>query len=158
MEFGLYCLNNFIDNECECIPDALLTSRQSNLTKSPHHRRTWTVQSYSPRCADMHSHVIRTSLDPPESSCKTTSRSVQPFFTAYGRVSLFTRGRLVSSSKLPLRKGIWTPSNTCFCSSSCIRLLKTLSNATYTTQYKSCLLYTSPSPRDRQKSRMPSSA
>ena len=25
-------------------------------------------------------------------------------------------------------------------------------------QYKSCLLYTSPSPRDRQKSRMPSSA
>ena len=26
------------------------------------------------------------------------------------------------------------------------------------TQYKICLLYTSPSPRDRQKSRMPSSA
>ena len=26
------------------------------------------------------------------------------------------------------------------------------------TYYKSCLLYTSPSPRDRQKSRMPSSA
>ena len=26
------------------------------------------------------------------------------------------------------------------------------------TQYKDCLLYTSPSPRDRQKSRMPSSA
>ena len=26
------------------------------------------------------------------------------------------------------------------------------------TRYKSCLLYTSPSPRDRQKSRMPSSA
>ena len=26
------------------------------------------------------------------------------------------------------------------------------------TQYISCLLYTSPSPRDRQKSRMPSSA
>ena len=25
-------------------------------------------------------------------------------------------------------------------------------------QYNSCLLYTSPSPRDRQKSRMPSSA
>ena len=26
------------------------------------------------------------------------------------------------------------------------------------TQYQACLLYTSPSPRDRQKSRMPSSA
>ena len=28
----------------------------------------------------------------------------------------------------------------------------------YDSQYTSCLLYTSPSPRDRQKSRMPSSA
>ena len=28
----------------------------------------------------------------------------------------------------------------------------------YDTQYNNCLLYTSPSPRDRQKSRMPSSA
>ena len=28
----------------------------------------------------------------------------------------------------------------------------------YATQYSGCLLYTSPSPRDRQKSRMPSSA
>ena len=28
----------------------------------------------------------------------------------------------------------------------------------YTKAYSSCLLYTSPSPRDRQKSRMPSSA
>ena len=28
----------------------------------------------------------------------------------------------------------------------------------YATKYISCLLYTSPSPRDRQKSRMPSSA
>ena len=30
--------------------------------------------------------------------------------------------------------------------------------STLETGYKSCLLYTSPSPRDRQKSRMPSSA
>ena len=29
---------------------------------------------------------------------------------------------------------------------------------TYLTNYSPCLLYTSPSPRDRQKSRMPSSA
>ena len=29
---------------------------------------------------------------------------------------------------------------------------------TYSNPYSSCLLYTSPSPRDRQKSRMPSSA
>ena len=28
----------------------------------------------------------------------------------------------------------------------------------YDCEYKDCLLYTSPSPRDRQKSRMPSSA
>ena len=35
---------------------------------------------------------------------------------------------------------------------------KTLVNGLLTTQGKICLLYTSPSPRDRQKSRMPSSA
>ena len=33
-----------------------------------------------------------------------------------------------------------------------------LQGATYDTIYNICLLYTSPSPRDRQKSRMPSSA
>ena len=32
------------------------------------------------------------------------------------------------------------------------------SDFTITDQYYTCLLYTSPSPRDRQKSRMPSSA
>ena len=31
-------------------------------------------------------------------------------------------------------------------------------NMVITNQYPNCLLYTSPSPRDRQKSRMPSSA
>ena len=31
-------------------------------------------------------------------------------------------------------------------------------NTYYNKQYNGCLLYTSPSPRDRQKSRMPSSA
>ena len=31
-------------------------------------------------------------------------------------------------------------------------------NGTVTVRYKSCLLYTSPSPRDRTRSRMPSSA
>ena len=33
-----------------------------------------------------------------------------------------------------------------------------LTNTDLTTLYTVCLLYTSPSPRDRQKSRMPSSA
>ena len=39
------------------------------------------------------------------------------------------------------------------------KAIVTVSNLTNeTVEYKSCLLYTSPSPRDRQKSRMPSSA
>ena len=39
------------------------------------------------------------------------------------------------------------------------RLTKTANAAgVYLTRYPICLLYTSPSPRDRQKSRMPSSA
>ena len=38
-----------------------------------------------------------------------------------------------------------------------MRALKTLRNI-LETEFRGCLLYTSPSPRDRQKSRMPSSA
>ena len=49
----------------------------SNLTKRPHRRRTWTVQSYSPGCASVHSSITHSSLGSPES--KTASRSVQPF-------------------------------------------------------------------------------
>ena len=30
-----------------------LTSGRSNMTKRPHHRRKWTVQSYSPGCANV---------------------------------------------------------------------------------------------------------
>ena len=43
---------------------------------------------------------------------------------------------------------------------SCNKYLKQDFNIIITGReaYKSCLLYTSPSPRDRQKSRMPSSA
>ena len=38
------------------------------------------------------------------------------------------------------------------------RNFRELSRECFVVLYKSCLLYTSPSPRDRQKSRMPSSA
>ena len=39
-----------------------------------------------------------------------------------------------------------------------IMAIQTALNSKYGTSLKVCLLYTSPSPRDRQKSRMPSSA
>jgi len=37
------------------------------LTKSRHHRRTWTVKSYSPGCANVHPHnrTCFQSLGPP---------------------------------------------------------------------------------------------
>ena len=40
----------------------------------------------------------------------------------------------------------------------CIKPLASCASVMYTLMDSSCLLYTSPSPRDRQKSRMPSSA
>jgi len=55
-----------------------LTTGQNNLTKRPHRRRTWTVQSYSPGGVSVHPHVIRASLHPPESTYQTASRSFQP--------------------------------------------------------------------------------
>ena len=33
----------------------------------PHRRRTWMIQSYSPGCANVHSHLTRPSLSPPHS-------------------------------------------------------------------------------------------
>jgi len=35
-----------------------MTSDQSNLTKRPHDRRTWTVQTYSPDGANVQRHLI----------------------------------------------------------------------------------------------------
>ena len=37
---------------------ATVTSDQRNLIKSPHRRRAWTVQSYSPGCVNMHPRLI----------------------------------------------------------------------------------------------------
>jgi len=58
---------------------SLITSGQSNLTKRPHRRRTLTVPSFSPGCTSVHPHVTHASLDPPESTSQTASRSVKRF-------------------------------------------------------------------------------
>jgi len=42
-------------------------------------RRTWTVQSYSPGCANVYTHVTHACLGPPESTTQTASRLVKPF-------------------------------------------------------------------------------
>ena len=63
----------------------IITSGQSNLTERPHRRRMWTVQSYSPDCANMNPDLVHGSLGPPKSTSQTTSRSVQPFLQADGR-------------------------------------------------------------------------
>ena len=69
--------------------------------KIPHHRRTRTVQSYSPGCANVHLHLMLASLGPLESTTtQTASRSVQPFLkgsrswqTDHATPSI-TRGRI----------------------------------------------------------------
>jgi len=56
----------------------IVTSGQStsNLTKKcAHRRRTWTIHSYSPGCASVHSRLTHASLGHP-----SPSRSVWPFF------------------------------------------------------------------------------
>jgi len=53
-----------------------LTRGRSNLTKRPHRRRTWTVQSYSPNGANVHPYLIHASLNPPESTSTMVSRLV----------------------------------------------------------------------------------
>ena len=78
--------DNFSDNACMNLfrkicssSEPCLQSGQSNLRKMQHRRRTWTIQSYSPSCANVHSHLTHAFLNPPESTTQTASRSVQPF-------------------------------------------------------------------------------
>jgi len=44
------------------------------LTRRPHRRCTWAVQSYSPGCANVHPYLIHASLDPPDPTSQTASR------------------------------------------------------------------------------------
>ena len=48
-----------------------ITSDQSNLTKRPHRRRTWTIQWYLPGGITVHTHLIHASLSPPGSTIQT---------------------------------------------------------------------------------------
>jgi len=54
-------------------------SGQRNLTKSPHHSHTWTVQWHSPGGANVHPHPTPAFLGPTESILQTASRLIQPF-------------------------------------------------------------------------------
>ena len=50
--------------------DYTIYSGQSNLTKGPYRRRTWTVQSYSPGCANVHPLLIMLSWTHPSPHTK----------------------------------------------------------------------------------------
>jgi len=56
----------------------IITSGQSNLTKRLQHRRTWTVQWYSPGGASVHP-LIHASFGLPESKTQATFWPVQSF-------------------------------------------------------------------------------
>jgi len=70
------------------------TSGQNNLTKRPHRRRTWTVQSYSPSGANVHPDQLHASLDHSSPHPKRHLDRHSRFCTAHGRVAVyFTMGR-----------------------------------------------------------------
>ena len=92
-----------------------LTNDQNNLTKRPHCRCTWTVQSYSPGGANVHFHLIHASLDPPEPQPKRHLDQFNHFYAAHGSKSLyFTKERPFPLKIAALCFGIWTPSKTWF--------------------------------------------
>jgi len=62
------------------------------------------------RKRDLDPYLIRTSLGPPNSASQTASQSVQPFYTAYGRASLYFTMSHPSPLKIShLHRGMWTP-------------------------------------------------
>ena len=66
------------------------TSGQSNSTRRPYRRCTWTVQSYSPGGDNVHSHVTHASLGPAKSITQTASRLIQPVFAQVKAESHYT--------------------------------------------------------------------
>jgi len=54
---------------------SIAASRGKKATSPPH----MVVQSYSPGGHNVHLHLVRASLEPPESTSQTEFRSVQPF-------------------------------------------------------------------------------
>ena len=81
----------------------------------------------------------------------------EPFYLPVAdEVELF---EVAYSQQMPiLLKGPTGTGKTRFVEYMCYRLGKPLTKITKKSQPTSCLLYTSPSPRDRTRSRMPSSA
>jgi len=90
------------------------TSDPSNLTKRAHRRRTWTIQSYSQGCANVHHHLTHASLNPSESTSQTASRSVQPFLQLRQRVPILYNGPPLSPQNCPFASGSGPPSSTWF--------------------------------------------
>ena len=78
------------------------------------------------------------------------------------RIKPLARNKVPALQKQPLKRGVCVKVYTTTPKKPNSALRKVarvrLSNGFEVTAYIPCLLYTSPSPRDRQKSRMPSSA
>jgi len=114
--YGMVC--NFTSHSFILI----IKSGQSNLTKSPHRRHTWMVQSYSPGCVNVHPHLTHASLGPPESISQMAFLSVQPFLhSLQQKVPILYNGLHISPSKLPMCMGI-SPFNTWFLGSTWVHI------------------------------------
>ena len=92
----------------------LITNGESNLTKRPHRRRTWTTQSYSPGCAEC----------TPSNTCFPGPTRVHilngisigsaVFAELTAEDSYTLQWAALSAQNCPFTWGIWTPSNTWF--------------------------------------------
>ena len=94
----------------------IITSGQSNLTKRPHRRRIWTVQTYLPGGTNVHLYLMHASLDPLESIFQTASPSVELFLhSTRHRVPMLYNGPPLFPLKIAHLHARSGPlSNTCF--------------------------------------------
>ena len=63
-----FLLTMIIGNLVVSVMTIIITSGQSDLTKRPHRRHTWTVQLYSPVGAHTHPHLIHAFMAHPDST------------------------------------------------------------------------------------------
>ena len=88
-EMHLYNNDVLLMSQWHTVVMMMMISRgHSNLTKRPHRRGTWTVQSYLPGGANVPPHLMRAFLEPPKFTLSCISISSPVFCTADGRVLL----------------------------------------------------------------------
>ena len=115
--------------------------------------RTQQVPQYNTRIVTVPQQVVRTQV-----STRVVPTTIYAQRTASSYINLPAQTRYVTVTQTSVRTQQLAGQTRTQYNTRIVYNTNYVTSTVYREQYNTCLLYTSPSPRDRQKSRMPSSA